>query len=192
MTTLSPQTWTLRLKAHKTTVLLHVDPLQTFSSIKDELYGALQETGIKHRDTGEQISLPSSSSEIQLGRPINANDPSGGFKLGEWEYLMSEEEEDNGKGKGKSKAKAGKKANSSLDDLKACLKGAGLKDGAVLSFRWIGDGIWEGDDQDMDFEDAIQKTSNEPDMWSVQLASFEDTYGVENELNLSGRGEIEG
>lgn len=192
MTTPSPQTWTLRLKAHKTTVLLHVDPLETFSAIKSQLYSALQETGIKHRETGEQIALPSSSSDLQLGRPINVNDASEGFKLGEWEYPAGEEEDDGGKGKGKGKAKAGKKANSDMHNLKACPKGAGLKDGAVLPFRWIGDGIWEGDHEDMDFEDEVQSSRKEPELWSVQLASFEDAYGVENETDVGGGREFEG
>ncbi|KAF2852507.1 hypothetical protein T440DRAFT_29336 [Plenodomus tracheiphilus IPT5] len=190
MTAPSPQTWTLRLKAHKTTVLLHVDPLQNFSNIKAQLYDALQETGLKHRETSERIELPSSPSDIQLGRPINVNDASEGFQLGEWEYPVGEEEDDGGKGKGK--AKATNKTNGGIKDLKACPKGAGLKDGAVLPFRWIGDGFWHGDDEDMDLEDDKRKGGKEPDMWGVQLASFEDAYGVENETDVGGGREFEG
>jgi len=171
--------------------MLDVDPLQTFSTIKDQLYDALHETGIKHRETGEEIKLPPLASDIQLGRPININDASEGFKLGEWEYLRGDEEEDGGKGKGKGKAKVGRKSNTGLDNLKTCPKGAGLKDGAVLPFRWIGDGVWEGDDQDIDYEDGIQ-SEKESKMWSVQLASYEDAYGVENEMDVGGRGEFEG
>ncbi|CBX91428.1 hypothetical protein IAQ61_010782 [Plenodomus lingam] len=191
MTTPSPQTWTLRLKAHKTTVLLHVEPLQSFSSIKAQLYDALQETGIKHQETQEQIKLPSSPSDIQLGRPININDASEGFRLGEWEYPTVEEDEDVGKGKGK--AKAAKKSQGDLKDLKACPKGASLKDGAVLSFRWVGDGFWNGDDEDMDLEDERQpRNDTEADMWGVQLANFEDAYGVENEVDVGGTRGFEG
>lgn len=190
MTTPSPQTWTLRLKAHKATVLLHVDPLEPFSSIKAQLYNALRETGIKHRETGEQINLPSSPSDFQFGHPINVNDASEGFQLAEWEYATGEEEDDGGKGKGK--AKAVKKTNGNIMDLKACPKGAGLKDGAVLPFRWLGDGFWNGEDEDMDFEDDKRRDGKEPDMWGVQLASFEDAYGVENEVDVGGGREFEG
>ena len=93
-TTPSSQTWTLRLKSHKTTVLLHVDPLQTFTSIKEQLYKALEDTGLKNDgDSIEQISLPPSPADIELGRPVNTNDPQKGFQLGEWEYSPLEEED---------------------------------------------------------------------------------------------------
>ena len=98
MATPSPQTWTLRLKAHKTTVILHVDPLHTFDTIKTYLYDALQETDFKNPETGESIPLPPSASDIQLGRPVNINDANEGFELGEWEYCIGEEEEEGGKG----------------------------------------------------------------------------------------------
>ncbi|KAI1596671.1 HET domain containing protein, partial [Pyrenophora tritici-repentis] len=94
MVTPSPLTWTLRLKSHKTTVLLHVDPLTTFESIKSSLYDALQETGFKNPETDESIPLPASASDIQLGRPVNFNDANEGFQLGEWEYSHAEEDED--------------------------------------------------------------------------------------------------
>lgn len=132
MTTPTPQTWTLRLKSHKTTVLLHIDPLHTFDTIKAALYDALQQTEFRHPDTGAAIPLPPSPSDIQLGRPVNINDAHEGFKLGEWEYnSIDDAEEVEGKGKGKAKAVApgGKGAASA----KQCPKGAGLKDGAVLA-----------------------------------------------------------
>jgi hypothetical protein len=186
MTNPSPQTWILRLKSRKTTVLLHVDPLHTFSTIKSNLYEALTETGLKDPESGETIPLPESASDIQLGRPIDVNDAQQGFQLGEWEYSAYESEEEGGKGKGKGKAKAGKKSNGAAgSNVNDCPKGAGLKDGAVLAFRWAGDGIWDGgEDADMD-----QDGSN---MWGVQLASFEDAYGVTNESDVGGGREFEG
>jgi len=194
MATPSPQTWTLRLKSHKTTVILHVDPLHTFDTIKTYLYDALQETGFKN-SAGESIPLPSSASEIQLGRPANINDASEGFRLGEWEeaYIVSDEEQVEGKGKGKAtKANAGGSssagARADTEKIKQCPKGAGLKDGAVLAFRWAGDGSWDGED-----EFDISKDSRKDDnMWGVTLASFEDAYGVENETDVGGRPEFEG
>ncbi|RMZ68443.1 Kinesin 6 [Pyrenophora seminiperda CCB06] len=172
-----PLTWTLRLKSHKTTVLLHVDPLSTFESIKTYLYNALQETGLNHPDTEEPIPLPPSASDIQFGRPVNINDASEGFQLGLWEYTNAEEEEEDvGKGKGKAKAKA-------VPVVKQCPKGAGLRDGSVLAFRWAGDGSWDGEEE---FSTA------KGDMWGVQLARFEDAWGEENETDVGGEREFEG
>ncbi|KAH5065722.1 hypothetical protein HBH96_042180 [Parastagonospora nodorum] len=180
MTVPSPQTWTLRLKSRKTTVLLHVDPLQTFSAIKAQLYTALSDTGLKDPETGASIPLPDSPSDIQLGRPIDTHDAQQGFQLGEWETAAEESGDDGGKGKGK--AKAGK--SSGIQD---CPKGAGLKDGAVLAFRWAGDGIWDGG------EDEVERDIGEgADMWGVKLASFEDAYGVSNEGDVGGSREFEG
>lgn len=188
----SPQTWTLRLKSRKTTVLLHVDPLHTFSTIKTFLYEALSETGIKDPETEESIPLPSSPSDIQLARPVNINDAQEGFQIGEWEHPASEEDES---GKGKGKAKAVKKTNGGATagtaSVKDCPKGAGLKDGAVLAFRWAGDGTWDGDDEDMDVEDG-RRSAKGADMWGVKLASFDDVYGVENETDVGGGREFEG
>lgn len=178
MVTPSPLTWTLRLKSHKTTVLLHVDPLTTFESIKTYLYDALQETGFTNPDTDESIPLPESAADIQLGRPVNVNDANEGFQLGEWEYTNTEEDEDEGKGKGKAKAKA-------TANVKQCPKGAGLKDGTVLAFRWAGDGSWDGEDE---FDISKGKRG---DMWGVKLASFEDAWGEENETDVGGGREFD-
>ncbi|KAJ4991172.1 hypothetical protein SVAN01_03300 [Stagonosporopsis vannaccii] len=176
MTTPSPQTWTLRLKSHRTTILLHIDPLQSFASIKSTLLTALTETGISVNEASPPLPLPASASDIQLGRPVDPLDASQGFVLGEWETPVSDEEvaieeEGSGKGKGKAAVKGGKGKDA---DAKDCPKGAGLKDGAVLAFRWEGDG------------------AQEEGMWGVQLASFEDAYGVQNEGDVGARGEFEG
>lgn len=182
MTTPSPQTWTLRLKSRKTTVLLHVDPLHTFETIKSHLHEALQETELRDPETHEPISLPETSSEIQFGRPVDPNDAQQGFQLGEWEYPADEEEDTSGKGKGKAKAST---STAGVANVKNCPKGAGLKDGAVLAFRWVGDGIWDGgNDADMGQEES--------NMWGVKLASFEDAYGVNNETDVGGGREFEG
>lgn len=187
-TTPSSQTWTLRLKSHKTTVLLHVDPLQTFTSIKEQLYKALEDTGLKSDgDSLEQISLPPSPADIELGRPVNTNDPHKGFQLGEWEYSPLEAEDgDDPKGKGKAKAGRPKKSDTvGADSVKDCPKGAGLRDGAVLAFRWKDNGSLEEED----IEKADGRKAN---MWGVKLASYEDNYGVENEMDVGGGREFEG
>jgi hypothetical protein len=189
----SPLTWTLRFKHGKTTVLLYVDPLHTFSTIKSHLYTALQETGLQSPDTKQEIPLPDSPSDIQLGVPVNPSEPHRGFQLGEWEYPALDEDggEVDGKGKGKMKGK-GKKDNAAPGNVKDCPKGAGLKDGAVLAFRWRGDGTeWEDEEGD-DGVEMESGRSKKGDMWGVRLASFEDAYGVENEGDLGGGREFEG
>lgn len=182
----SAQTWTLRFKSHKTTVLLHVDPLQTFSAIKEQLYRALEETGLKDGDS-KVITLPASPADIELGRPVNTNDPHKGFQLGEWEYSPLEEDEaDDLKGKGK--AKPGRPKTTSAigaDSVKDCPKGAGLRDGAVLAFRWKENGSQADDDIE-------RSDGRKVDMWGVKLASYEDNYGVENEMDVGGGREFEG
>ncbi|EUC50667.1 hypothetical protein COCMIDRAFT_81434 [Bipolaris oryzae ATCC 44560] len=195
MTTPTPQTWTLRLKSHKTTVLLHIDPLHTFSTIKSALYSALEQTELRHPDTGAAIPLPPSPSDIQLGRPLNINDAHEGFKLGEWEYSSSFDEGvgEEVEGKGKGKAKATGAGGKGVASAKMCPKGAGLKDGAVLAFRWVGDGNWEGEEEEDEDEDGEGGgRGREGDMWGVRLASFEDAYGVENEGDVGGGREFEG
>ncbi|KAF2638832.1 hypothetical protein P280DRAFT_63498 [Massarina eburnea CBS 473.64] len=189
-TTPSPQTWTLRLKARKTTVVLHVDPLQTFASMKSDLHAALVDTSLIDPSTREPIPLPSSPSDIQFGRPIDRADPQLGFTLGEWE-LPSDDEEDNGKGKGKAKTKGRKSDVTSA--VKDCPKGAGLKDRDVLAFRWRGDGTaWEDDEEQDDDIMLADEVTSKKDTWGVKLASFDDQYGVENEADLGLPGEFEG
>ena len=203
MTEPSPLTWTLRFKSHKTTVLLHVNPLQTFSSIKSQLYTALQDTSLRDYATGATVPLPSSPDDIRLGRPINVNDPHAGFVLGEWE-VPSEDSGDDIKGKGKASAKGKGKARKSSSgedgdlasdtNIKQCPKGAGLRDGAVLAFRWPGintdEGDWVDVGGDVDMEQGERK---KVDMWGVKIATFEDAYGVENEGDVGGgRSEFEG
>ena len=118
---------------------------------------------------------------------MNVNDPHEGFQLGEWEYAADEEEESEGKGKGKGKKSSAGDKMAGPANVKDCPKGAGLKDGAVLAFRWVGEGMWDGEDED---EEGGRK--GDDGMWGVKLASFEDAYGVENEMDVGGRREFEG
>ncbi|KAF2875818.1 hypothetical protein BDV95DRAFT_626233 [Massariosphaeria phaeospora] len=190
-----PKSWTLRLKSRKTTVLLHVDPLHTFEHIKSTLLKALQDTSLRDPDTDQDVPLPESSSEIVLGRPVDINDAHQGFQTGQWEYSADEEDVEETKGKGKAKAKAKKTADGAqfagAANMKNCPKGANLKDGAVLAFRWRGDGIWNGEgDMDIDVKGANAE-GEEVDMWGVQLASFEDSYEVDNEADVGGGPEFE-
>ncbi|KAF2273108.1 uncharacterized protein EI97DRAFT_189958 [Westerdykella ornata] len=171
----SPTTWTLRLKSHKTTVLLHVDPLSTFANIKELLYRTLEQTGLKHAETGEPIALPESAAEIQLGRPVDVNKPKEGFKLGEWEVNDEDDDREDANGKSKKAAKS----------ISQSLKGAGLKDNAVLAFRWKGDGTgWEKDEEDVIASSREKKAYRR--MWGVKIATYEDSYGVQNTGDVGG------
>ncbi|KAJ4368606.1 hypothetical protein N0V86_009513 [Didymella sp. IMI 355093] len=113
----TPSTWTLRLKSHRTTVLLHIDPLSTFATIKATLYAALSDTGLQATEHGPSIDLPNSASDIQLGRPLDPLDPGAGFALGEWEAQPDDDEvviEDEDKGKGKGKAVQGRRGREGI------------------------------------------------------------------------------
>lgn len=61
--------WTLRLKYHKTTILLHVSPLTTPTSIKTSLLQALHERIPSGTLNGHQI--PKDASEIRLAKAID-------------------------------------------------------------------------------------------------------------------------
>lgn len=180
----SPLTWTLRLKHHKTTVLLHCDPLQTFRSIKTALLAALNETNPD--GTLNNRVLPSSPHEIILGRPVDLNNPEEGFLLGEWEKarggLDAGESEGAGKGKGKRKSIAGEGTGA-----KDCLKGAGLRDGAVLAFKWGGK-----DEEGEEDEDVEMRLGEKEENWDVIIPAYEDAYGVENTGDVGGRKEFVG
>lgn len=161
----SPLTWTLRLKHHKTTVLLHCDPLQTFQSIKTALLAALNETNPD--GTLNNRVLPSSPHEIILGRPVDLNNPEEGFLLGEWEKarggLDAGESEGAGKGKGKRKSIA------------------------VLAFKWRGK-----DEEDEGDEDVEVRLGEKEENWDVIIPAYEDAYGVENTGDVGGRKEFVG
>lgn len=183
----SQQTWTLRLKAHKTTVFLHVDPLTRFSVIKQLLYKALQDTSLNNPETNEPVPLPESAADIQLGRPVNINDPRAGFQLGEWECSIDEDEEDV---KGKGKAKKTADGTAAPSNIQQCPKGAGLRDNAVLAFGFRGDGTeWGSRAQDAEDEDMEE---DRPGMWGVKIPTFEDAYGVENEGDVGGGNDFDG
>lgn len=179
----TPQSLTLRLKHGRTTILLHANPLTTFPAIKAALHTALQQTTITSPTTRLPLTLPASPEEYQFGVPVSTSETARGFRLAPWEESEdADEDEDEVKGKGKGKAKAKAKGDG-LADARNCPKGQGLRDGAVLVFRWRGDGSG--------WEEKGEEGEAEGDMWGVQLPSFEDAYGVENEGDLGGGGEYE-
>ncbi|KAI9880816.1 MAG: hypothetical protein M1830_000252 [Pleopsidium flavum] len=145
--------WTLRFKQNKTTILLFVDPGQSFDSIKQDLLDALKKSG-RTELNGEPV--PSDSDHVLLGLPMDKNDLSKG-----WVKLeIPETEIEDGLG-------AKKKVGGKKSILNASPQGAGLKDGAVLAFRFSE----SGDKVD---EEGLEVGYGK---WDVVIPSYEDEYG---------------
>ncbi|KAL9638624.1 MAG: hypothetical protein Q9164_001431 [Protoblastenia rupestris] len=141
---------TLRFKYHKTTVVLLCQQSQSFKSIKQDLLDSIEATGIKDIQ-GE--SLPSDPESIILGVPLDKNDIGKG-----WVNLeIPEFDEAEAKGKG---VKKGSVLNQSP-------LGAGLKDGAVLAFKFQK----EDTTDEMDLDDD----------WDVVMPSYEDEGGSQSQ-----------
>ncbi|KAL9132254.1 MAG: hypothetical protein Q9217_000058 [Psora testacea] len=137
---------TLRFKCHKTTILLLCQQSQSFTSIKQDLLDSIKAAGMENIN---RACLPSDPECIILGVPIDKNDISKG-----WINLeIPEFDEVEGKEKG---VKKGSVLNQSP-------LGAGLKDGAVLAFKFNKEG--ERDEMDLD------------DGWDVVMPSYEDEGG---------------
>jgi hypothetical protein len=158
-----PQTWTIRLKHHKTTVLVHVDPLQTLLQLKTELLAILNEsfpTGL------HGYNLPTSPNDIRLAKLIDPLDMSRGWDTiddtsttDELEDPFNIDEDDVPKPKTKKMLES--------ENLKAY----GIKDNAVLAFRF---------------------KSEKGREWDVVQAVNIDEYGVENEADMGVAREYKG
>lgn len=149
-------TWTIRFKYNKTTVLLHADPLQTFDSLKEDLLSALKQTnkdGLLHGHP-----LPESADEIILGKAVDVFDLSKGFSR------LDVSEVDDVDADAKKKGRPAKDAAG-----KETLKGAGLRDNAVLAFKW-------GEDAVMIDKEGMEVGEEQ---WDVQVPTYEDAYGAE-------------
>lgn len=178
----SAKTWILKFKHHTTTVLLHIDPLQSFSSVKGELLAALEQT---HKDgllDGKPI--PRDSNEILLGRPRDHNDLALGYEL-----IHEAQDDDSdagavaGKGKGKAAAATAKAGKSAKAQLKDCPQGAGLRDHGVVAFKFrrpedvVVDSVEPQDDEGIVVsKEDMQGVEEE---WDVVVPTFEETYGDE-------------
>ena len=137
--------WTLRFKQHKTTILLFVQQSQSFDSIKRDLLHAITARGINDINGN---TLPSDPEHIEFGVPKDKYDISKG-----WVPLKIPEVED-GDTKGK-----GVKKGSVLNESPL---GAGLKDGAMLAFR---------------FTEGATEDARDLDDWDVIIPSYEDEVG---------------
>lgn len=144
--------WTLRFKQHKTTVLLFAQQSQSLDSIKRDLLDAIKARGIVDINGN---ALPSDPEDIEFGVPRDKYDISKG-----WVPLKIPEVEDGDtKGKGK-----GVKKDSVLNGSPL---GAGLKDGAMLAFRFTKGPAEDGMDVD--------------DEWDVIIPSYDDEVGSQGQ-----------
>ncbi|KAK5015282.1 hypothetical protein LTR60_002948 [Cryomyces antarcticus] len=192
----TPLTWTIRLKQRTRTVLLHVDPLQRIDTIKAELLRALKQTSRDGMLYG--LAIPEDASDVLLARPNDILDPQSGWTSLESDSATAkapaseDEATKNGKGKGKAKATApstaagNKRKRGTTAGALDCLQGLGLKDNAVLAFKFRQareDRGGDNDDEGLDLED---------EEWDVVIPSFEDQYGVENLGDVGAQGEFQG
>ena len=175
----TPLHWTLRLKYHKSTVLLSVDPLQSIQKLKGDLLDALQNLISPLNDVE---SLPNSPSQVQLAKPIDVLDASAGWqridktdepKFDDVDELAADDDDDAGvsRRRSKSKGKAKKGTSNGTDGDQRTLKECGISDNAVLAFKFA--------PHLEDNEEAMDEDDN--DKWDVVIPTYEDTYGVENE-----------
>ncbi|MCJ1476229.1 hypothetical protein MMC13_004895 [Lambiella insularis] len=144
----NPQLWTIRFKQHKTTVLLFVQQTESFTSIKFRVLEALKERGYTGLNGN---TLPQNSEDIDLGVPIDKNDLSKGWV--QLDIPAMEIEDGNG----------GRKKIGGKDSvLNASPLGAGLRDGAILAFKWQPEGV------------KMDKDSSDGSNWDVIVPTYED------------------
>ena len=149
---IGPRLWTLRFKQHKTTVLLFVEPSQSFTSIKSDLLEALRQ----RRNTElNGAPLPSDPEDVIFGVPVDMNNPNKG-----WVGLdiPAVDMEDDAKGK--------KKVGGKRSVLNASPLGAGLKDGAILAFKFRSEDVMM-DEDGLDLDDSN---------WDVVIPSYDEDF----------------
>jgi hypothetical protein len=149
---LSPSGWTLRFKNHKTTTLLHVDPLQLWSSVKADLLHALKETHPDGR-LASGTEIPSDPEDIILAKAKDFHD----LTIG-WERISAGDV-------GALAITNSKKKRVNIED---CPKGAGLKDGHALVYKF------RADDEDMD--EGLD-LDDEDEHWDVIVPTYEEMEG---------------
>lgn len=147
----SALTWTLKFKNGKSTTVLHVDPLQSFDSIKEELLLALRETHPDGEFNGRQI--PDKLDDVLMARLTDLNDIDGGFTslVDDDGNLITEIEPVNKK----------RKTDGGGFKLKdQCPTAAGLRDGCILAFK---------------FREGTEPPLEEDANWDVTMARIDNT-----------------
>jgi hypothetical protein len=147
-----PLSWTLRFKKHKTTVLLMLPAQESIPSAKEKLHNALKARNIREVN-GDPV--PEHPADIELGIPIDRNEPEKGWVRLDRQTGEAEDEGTNGAGRPKKRS------------LADSLQGADIRDGQAIAFRFkrAPGGVGEVADSDEDFEDLG---------WDVVLPSLDD------------------
>lgn len=166
MVAAAPPTWTIRLKYHKTTVIVDAKPVESLEAVRSELLRALRETHKTNEieTAAGPINIPTDASEIQIAKPNDIHDHSKG-----WARLRIDEEEEEwdmpdelGDMKNGNKRK---RAN----EVVRTLKEAGLKDGAILAFRFK--------TKEPQIDEGLGLDEAE-EQWDVVIPSYDDSAGV--------------
>lgn len=209
-----PLHYTLRLKLHKTTILIVADPLGPLSDIKTELLRALT---ARYHNSNKTIStasgparIPSSEADILLAKPADAHDASKGWRrlktasdvAGDhmnWPTAQDDVDEDEDadsfhvvtKPDSNAKSTTAKRSNNitPTPSLPTSPREAGLKDGAVLAFKFRGHAVrWGGGDEGVGME------VDEDEEWDVVVPSYEDAGGdiVDGDGDTEGEGTVVG
>ncbi|KAM0720271.1 hypothetical protein Q7P37_004407 [Cladosporium fusiforme] len=173
--------WCLRFKLNRSTVMLHVDALQTLSSVRAELLLALQATnpdgvfkGTLRDGTPISHPLPSNAEDIALAKPIDINDLNAGWEpIGDDIGDLNFDDDIGGKGKGK--AKAAKAAPKGVND---CPQGAGLRDGGVVAFKFRSEEEKARKQREVEGSLDVDEIAKEDVVvWDVIVPTMEETYG---------------
>ncbi|KAF2720926.1 hypothetical protein K431DRAFT_248358 [Polychaeton citri CBS 116435] len=178
----SARTWTLRFKNHRSTVLLHCEPLQRLGSIKEDLLKAIQQS---HPDgTINGLQIPDSAEAIMLARPIDVSD----LSLG-WEPLEKTNNDDffgdePVSGKGKGKATASKSKSKGKENTKDSPESLGLKDGGVVAFKFSTAADHSVGTTELDDEDTVLvQNDGDGETWDVVVPTMAETYGEDEGLD---------
>lgn len=180
--------WCLRFKLNRSTILLHVDALQTLSSVRAELLVALQATnpdgifkGTLRDGMPVEYPLPANPEDIVLAKPKDINDLNAGWEtIGDLNDELVFDEDVGSKGKGKATA-AAKASSKNAND---CPQGAGLRDAGVVAFRFrLPDEKARRQrlmDGDLDVDEIAKDGMGIDDSpWDVIVPTMEETYGDE-------------
>ena len=174
----TPRTWTLRFKHQRTTVLLHVDPLQKFPSVKTDLLKAIKDSHPNGKLNG--LSVPDSADEVKLAKPKDPNDLRAGWQTLEPQLGLVAEDEGSAKGKGKAAASSTSKLSKNGAAAQDCPQAAKLRDGAVIAFKFKAskDEEWEKVGKYGEEDEAIEVAEDDAEeVWDVVVPTVEETYG---------------
>jgi hypothetical protein len=197
--------WTLRLKHGRRTVLLFADPSAPLLHLKESLLDALRAPPARahgaddHRNGAAPPPFPSRAADIELARPVDASDITAGFEMvgAAWSAAGSADAAADGEAEGAARDKdseddggevlkmeeegAGRAARAGASGQRSgaepatedgrSLTSLGIKENAVLAYRFRGG-------------EAEKRLNGEDPGWSIEVPSFEDAYGVENDGDL--------